>query len=42
MTDLRNNLQNSQYCTEENEVYLSVTEHYLMYQDTGERTYGRS
>lgn len=33
VTDLRNNLQNSQYCTEENEAYLSVAGHYLMYQD---------
>lgn len=33
VTDLRNNLQNSPYCTEENEVYLSVAGHYLMYQD---------
>lgn len=33
VTDLRNNLQNSQYCTEENEAFLSVAGHYLMYQD---------
>ena len=33
VTDLRNNLQNSQYCTEDNEAYLSVAGHYLMYQD---------
>lgn len=33
VTDLRNNIQNSQYCTEENEAYLSVAGHYLMYQD---------
>ena len=33
ITDLRNNLQNSQYCSEENEAYLSVAGHYLMYQD---------
>lgn len=33
VTDLRNNLQNSQYCTEENEAYLSIAGHYLMYQD---------
>lgn len=33
VTDLRNNLQNSQYCTEENEAYLSVAGHYLMYQN---------
>ena len=33
VTDLRNNLQNSQYCIEENEAYLSVAGHYLMYQD---------
>lgn len=33
VTDLRNNLQNSEYCKEENEAYLSVAGHYLMYQD---------
>lgn len=33
VTDLRNNMQNSQYCTEENEAYLSVAGHYLMYKD---------
>lgn len=33
VTDLRNNLQNSQYCVEGNEAYLSVAGHYLMYQD---------
>lgn len=33
VTDLRNNLQNSQYCAEDNEAYLSVAGHYLMYQD---------
>lgn len=33
VTDLRNNLQNSKYCTEENEAYLSVAGHYSMYQD---------
>ena len=33
VTDLRNNMQNSQYCTEENEAYLSVAGHYLMYHD---------
>lgn len=33
VTDIRNNTQNSQYCTEENEAYLSVAGHYLMYQD---------
>lgn len=33
VTDLRNNQQNSQYCVEENEAYLSVAGHYLMYQD---------
>lgn len=31
VTDIRNNTQNSQYCTEENEAYLSVAGHYLMY-----------
>lgn len=33
VTDLRNNLQNSRYCIEKNEAYLSVAGHYLMYQD---------
>lgn len=33
VTDLRNNFQNSQYCTEENEAFLSVAGHYRMYQD---------
>ena len=33
VTDIRNNTQNSKYCTEENEAYLSVAGHYLMYQD---------
>lgn len=33
VTDLRTNLQHSQYCTEENEAFLSVAGHYLMYQD---------
>lgn len=33
VTDLRHNLQNSSYCVEENEAYLSVAGHYLMYQD---------
>ncbi len=33
VTDIRNNTQNSQYCTEENEAYLSVAGHYLMYHD---------
>jgi Zn-dependent peptidase ImmA (M78 family)/fido (protein-threonine AMPylation protein) len=33
VTDLRLNMQNSCYCTEENEVYLSIAGHYVMYQD---------
>lgn len=33
VTDLRNNMQNSEYCAEENEAYLSVAGHYLMYQN---------
>jgi len=33
VTDLRMNLQNSEYCTEENEPYLSIAGHYKMYQD---------
>ena len=33
VTDLRMNLQNSEYCTEENEPYMSVAGHYKMYQD---------
>lgn len=33
VTDLRNHLQNSKYCKEENEAYLSIAGHYLMYQD---------
>lgn len=33
VTDLRLNLQNSEYCTEENEPYMSVAGHYKMYQD---------
>ena len=32
VTDLRLNTQNSEYCKEENEVYLSVAGHYAMYQ----------
>ncbi len=33
VTDLRLNAQNSEYCTENNEFYLSIAGHYLMYQD---------
>ena len=33
VTDLRKNLQNSQYCVEQNEAYLSVAGHYMMYQN---------
>lgn len=33
VTDLRMNLQNSEYCTEENEPYMSIAGHYKMYQD---------
>lgn len=32
VTDLRLNTQNSEYCKEENEAYLSVAGHYAMYQ----------
>ena len=32
VTDLRMNMQNSRYCSEENEVYMSIAGHYLMYQ----------
>ena len=31
--DLRQNAQHSKYCTEENEAYLSIAGHYLMYKD---------
>lgn len=33
VTDLRLNVQNSEFCNEENEVYLSIAGHYAMYQD---------
>lgn len=33
VTDLRLNMQNSSYCNEGNEAYLSVAGHYAMYQD---------
>lgn len=33
VTDLRLNMQNSEYCNEENEAYLSIAGHYEMYQD---------
>lgn len=33
VADLRLNMQNSQYCMEENEAYLSIAGHYSMYQD---------
>ena len=33
VTDLRLNAQNSEYCTEANEAFLSVAGHYLMYQE---------
>ncbi|MEA4878916.1 hypothetical protein SDC9_10413 [bioreactor metagenome] len=33
VTDLRLNMQNSCFCNEENESYLSVAGHYVMYQD---------
>ena len=33
VADLRLNMQNSQYCVEENEAYLSIAGHYSMYQD---------
>jgi hypothetical protein len=33
VTDLRINMQNSKYCSEKNEVYLSIAGHYAMYQD---------
>ena len=32
VTDLRTNMQNSPYCTEQNEAYLSIAGHYEMYQ----------
>lgn len=33
VADLRLNMQNSQYCLEENEAYLSIAGHYSMYQE---------
>lgn len=33
VTDLRMNMQNSEYCNEKNEAYLSIAGHYEMYQD---------
>ena len=33
VADIRLNAQNSQYCSEENEAYLSIAGHYAMYQD---------
>lgn len=33
VTDLRLNMQNSAYCNEENEAYLSIAGHYDMYQE---------
>lgn len=33
VTDLRLNMQNSEYCKEENKAFLSVAGHYAMYQD---------
>ena len=33
VTDLRLNMQNSEYCNEDNEAYLSIAGHYEMYQD---------
>lgn len=33
VTDLRNNLQNSKYCLEKNEAYMSIAGHYEMYKD---------
>lgn len=33
VTDLRLNAQNSEYCTEENEAFVSIAGHYLMYQN---------
>ena len=32
VTDIRTNMQNSPYCTEQNEAYLSIAGHYDMYQ----------
>ena len=33
VTDIRLNMQNSEYCNQENEVYLSIAGHYDMYQE---------
>ncbi len=33
VTDLRMNMQNSEFCIEENEAYLSIAGHYEMYKD---------
>lgn len=33
VADLRLNMQNSKYCSEKNEAYLSIAGHYAMYQD---------
>ena len=33
VTDLRLNMQNSEYCNEENEAFMSIAGHYDMYQD---------
>ena len=33
VTDLRLNMQNSEYCNQENEAYLSIAGHYDMYQE---------
>ena len=33
VTDLRMNTQNSKYCTEDNEAFMSIAGHYDMYQD---------
>ena len=33
VTDLRLNMQNSEYCNKENEAYMSIAGHYDMYQD---------
>lgn len=37
VTDLRNHMQKSKYCVEDNEAYLSVAGHYQMYQDIFEK-----
>ena len=41
VTDLRMNLQNSEYCNNDNEPYMSVAGHYKMYQDIGGRRWSR-